>query len=81
MTKFLPLLFLCLLTASCIDDEMSRPIGGGEPQENESVEIKAVAHLPVHIDSTKIFVASHWGTGGEELRVLQFGKFVGKYGF
>ncbi|MCC8360047.1 hypothetical protein [Salinimicrobium sediminilitoris] len=65
MTKFLFLLFLCLLTTSCIDDEMRRPIPGGAPQEKEFEEIKAVAHLPVHIDSTK-YLLHPVGELGEE---------------
>ena len=50
MTKILPLLFLCLLTVSCqIKTEKSKDT----PKEDINLEqIKAVAHLPVHIDST-----------------------------
>ncbi len=65
MTKFLFLLFFCLLTTSCIDDEIRRPIASGAPQEKEFEEIKAVAHLPVHIDSTK-YLLHPVGELGEE---------------
>lgn len=51
MKKFLTFLFLCLLTLSCVD-EIRRPISSGAPHENRTEEIKAVPHLPVHIDST-----------------------------
>ncbi|MCY2686006.1 hypothetical protein [Salinimicrobium sp. TH3] len=65
MTKFLSFLFLCLVTTSCMDDEMRRPVPGGAPQEKEFEEIKAVAHLPVHIDSTK-YLLHPIGELGEE---------------
>ena len=65
MTKILSFLFLCLLTTSCIDDEIRRPIASGASQEEEFEEIKAVAHLPVHIDSTK-YLLHPIGELGEE---------------
>jgi hypothetical protein len=53
MTKYLTLLFVCLLAVSCMDDKISRPMASGSSKDSTGVDFKAVAHLPVHIDSTK----------------------------
>lgn len=52
MKKLLPLLFISLLATSCVEDTIKRPLASGAQAKPDTGDLKVVAHLPVHIDST-----------------------------